>query len=166
MARLAGLPEEVIAGRELLVELEGTHSGGGEGLGRRADTGPPRSRPGISFPSSPWSTRWWLDCVSWTWGPDAPGGLEPVGSLRAGGSRERKEGGMIIMNGSRQRLAATSEPARSGSGCPVSLQPSAPLLSASSCWGVGSGGRGRPTPLTGRSPSNTPSGPLGCRRGG
>ena len=36
MARLAGLPSEVIArARELLAELEGTHSGGGAGLGRR-----------------------------------------------------------------------------------------------------------------------------------
>lgn len=35
VARLAGVPTEVIArARELLVELEGTHSGGGEGLGR------------------------------------------------------------------------------------------------------------------------------------
>ena len=35
VARLAGLPGEVIArARELLSELEGTHTGGGEGLGR------------------------------------------------------------------------------------------------------------------------------------
>ena len=35
VARLAGLPDDVIArARELLTELEGTHSGGGEGLGR------------------------------------------------------------------------------------------------------------------------------------
>ena len=35
VARLAGLPPEVIArAQELLVELEGTHSGGGAGLGR------------------------------------------------------------------------------------------------------------------------------------
>jgi len=35
VARLAGLPDEVIArARELLAELEGTHTGGGEGLGR------------------------------------------------------------------------------------------------------------------------------------
>ncbi len=35
VARLAGLPGEVIArARELLTELEGTHTGGGEGLGR------------------------------------------------------------------------------------------------------------------------------------
>jgi len=35
VARLAGAPAEVLArARELLVELEGTHSGGGEGLGR------------------------------------------------------------------------------------------------------------------------------------
>ena len=35
VARLAGLPAEVIArARELLTELEGTHTGGGEGLGR------------------------------------------------------------------------------------------------------------------------------------
>jgi DNA mismatch repair protein MutS len=36
VARLAGIPREVIRrAQELLVELEGTHSGGGEGLGRR-----------------------------------------------------------------------------------------------------------------------------------
>jgi len=36
VARLAGLPLEIIQrAKELLVELEGTHSGGGEGLGRR-----------------------------------------------------------------------------------------------------------------------------------
>ena len=35
VARLAGLPDEVVArARELLEELEGTHTGGGEGLGR------------------------------------------------------------------------------------------------------------------------------------
>ncbi len=35
VARLAGLPADVIArAKELLTELEGTHSGGGEGLGR------------------------------------------------------------------------------------------------------------------------------------
>ncbi|RMH14224.1 MAG: DNA mismatch repair protein MutS, partial [Gemmatimonadetes bacterium] len=46
VARLAGLPEEVIArARELLVELEGTHSGGGEGLGRRG-----RHRPAAEPP--------------------------------------------------------------------------------------------------------------------
>jgi DNA mismatch repair protein MutS len=41
VARLAGLPPEVIrrAG-ELLHELEGSHSGGGEGLGRRGAHGP------------------------------------------------------------------------------------------------------------------------------
>jgi DNA mismatch repair protein MutS len=36
VARLAGIPREVIRrAQELLVELEGTHTGGGEGLGRR-----------------------------------------------------------------------------------------------------------------------------------
>ena len=35
VARLAGLPDPIVArARELLAELEGTHSGGGEGLGR------------------------------------------------------------------------------------------------------------------------------------
>ena len=35
VARLAGLPDQIVArARELLAELEGTHSGGGEGLGR------------------------------------------------------------------------------------------------------------------------------------
>ena len=41
VARLAGVPRDVIArARELLHELEGTHSGGGEGLGRHG-----RNRP-------------------------------------------------------------------------------------------------------------------------
>ena len=35
VARLAGLPDGIVArARELLFELEGTHTGGGEGLGR------------------------------------------------------------------------------------------------------------------------------------
>ncbi|MSR36123.1 MAG: DNA mismatch repair protein MutS, partial [Gemmatimonadetes bacterium] len=47
VARLAGLPGEVIArARELLAELEGTHSGGGEGLGRRGRHRP-ASGPGV-----------------------------------------------------------------------------------------------------------------------
>jgi len=46
VARLAGLPEGVIArARELLTELEGTHSHGGEGLGRRG-----AHRPGSEPP--------------------------------------------------------------------------------------------------------------------
>jgi DNA mismatch repair protein MutS len=46
VARLAGLPQEVIQrAQELLVELEGTHSGGGEGLGRRG-----RHRPASEPP--------------------------------------------------------------------------------------------------------------------
>ncbi len=45
VARLAGLPEEVVArARELLSELEGTHSHGGEGLGRHG-AHRPRSEP-------------------------------------------------------------------------------------------------------------------------
>jgi DNA mismatch repair protein MutS len=45
VARLAGLPDGVIArARELLTELEGTHSHGGEGLGRRG-AHRPRSEP-------------------------------------------------------------------------------------------------------------------------
>ena len=48
VARLAGLPPEVIArARELLAELEGTHSGGGEGLGRHG-----RHRPASEPPPS------------------------------------------------------------------------------------------------------------------
>jgi DNA mismatch repair protein MutS len=36
VARLAGMPDGIVSrARELLAELEGTHSGGGEGLGRR-----------------------------------------------------------------------------------------------------------------------------------
>ncbi|MGD2070703.1 MAG: DNA mismatch repair protein MutS, partial [Gemmatimonadota bacterium] len=46
VARLAGLPRDVIArARELLAELEGTHSGGGEGLGRRGAHRPASEPP-------------------------------------------------------------------------------------------------------------------------
>jgi DNA mismatch repair protein MutS len=46
VARLAGLPDEVIArARELLTELEGTHSHGGEGLGRRGAHRPRSEAP-------------------------------------------------------------------------------------------------------------------------
>jgi DNA mismatch repair protein MutS len=41
VARLAGMPDGIVArARELLAELEGTHSGGGEGLGRHGRHGP------------------------------------------------------------------------------------------------------------------------------
>lgn len=46
VARLAGLPEGVVArARELLTELEGTHSGGGEGLGRHGAHRPRSEAP-------------------------------------------------------------------------------------------------------------------------
>jgi DNA mismatch repair protein MutS len=46
VARLAGLPDEVIArAKEILAELEGTHSGGGEGLGRRGRLRPASEPP-------------------------------------------------------------------------------------------------------------------------
>jgi DNA mismatch repair protein MutS len=46
VARLAGVPEGVIArARELLHELEGTHSGGGEGLGRHGELRPASEPP-------------------------------------------------------------------------------------------------------------------------
>jgi DNA mismatch repair protein MutS len=46
VARLAGLPQSVVErARELLAELEGTHSGGGEGLGRHG-----RHRPRSEAP--------------------------------------------------------------------------------------------------------------------
>ena len=46
VARLAGLPEEVIArASELLAELEGTHSGGGKGLGREGAHRPAATPP-------------------------------------------------------------------------------------------------------------------------
>lgn len=46
VARLAGVPDGVIArARELLVELEGTHSGGGEGLGRHGRLRPASEPP-------------------------------------------------------------------------------------------------------------------------
>lgn len=55
VARLAGVPDSVIArARELLRELEGTHSGGGEGLGRhgphRPTSGPPPDQLSIFAP--------------------------------------------------------------------------------------------------------------------
>ena len=58
VARLAGLPPEVIArARELLAELEGTHSGGGEGLGRhgrhRLASEPPPSQLSFFQPEHP-----------------------------------------------------------------------------------------------------------------
>jgi DNA mismatch repair protein MutS len=47
VARLAGMPDGIVArARELLAELEGTHSGGGEGLGRHG-----AHRPGSDFQS-------------------------------------------------------------------------------------------------------------------
>jgi DNA mismatch repair protein MutS len=47
VARLAGLPDTIIRrATELLAELEGTHSGGGEGLGRRGSYRP-GSTPGL-----------------------------------------------------------------------------------------------------------------------
>ncbi len=46
VARLAGLPRNVVErARELLAELEGTHSGGGEGLGRHGRYRPPSEAP-------------------------------------------------------------------------------------------------------------------------
>ncbi len=46
VARLAGLPDDIIArARELLTELEGTHSGGGEGLGRFGEHRPASEPP-------------------------------------------------------------------------------------------------------------------------
>jgi DNA mismatch repair protein MutS len=46
VARLAGLPDSIVErARELLAELEGTHSGGGEGLGRYG-----RHRPASEAP--------------------------------------------------------------------------------------------------------------------
>ncbi len=46
VARLAGLPAEIVVrAKELLVELEGSHSGGGEGLGRYGRHRPPSEPP-------------------------------------------------------------------------------------------------------------------------
>ncbi|MGD8363236.1 MAG: DNA mismatch repair protein MutS, partial [Gemmatimonadota bacterium] len=46
VARLAGIPREVIQrAQELLTELEGSHSGGGEGLGRRGRLRPRSEAP-------------------------------------------------------------------------------------------------------------------------
>jgi len=46
VARLAGLPDGIIArSRELLEELEGTHTGGGEGLGRHGAHRPSSEPP-------------------------------------------------------------------------------------------------------------------------
>lgn len=58
VARLAGLPPDVIArAQELLAELEGTHSGGGEGLGRggrhRPASEPPPGQFSLFQPEHP-----------------------------------------------------------------------------------------------------------------
>jgi DNA mismatch repair protein MutS len=46
VARLAGLPDGIVSrARELLAELEGTHTGGGEGLGRYGSHRPPSEAP-------------------------------------------------------------------------------------------------------------------------
>jgi DNA mismatch repair protein MutS len=46
VARLAGLAAPILArAREILAELEGTHSSGGEGLGRHGAHRPPSSPP-------------------------------------------------------------------------------------------------------------------------
>jgi DNA mismatch repair protein MutS len=46
VARLAGMPEGIVArARELLAELEGTHTGGGEGLGRHGQHRPHADSP-------------------------------------------------------------------------------------------------------------------------
>jgi len=46
VARLAGLPDGIVdRARELLAELEGTHSGGGEGLGRHGEHRPRSEAP-------------------------------------------------------------------------------------------------------------------------
>jgi DNA mismatch repair protein MutS len=46
VARLAGLPDEIVQrARELLAELEGTHTGGGEGLGRHGRHRPESEAP-------------------------------------------------------------------------------------------------------------------------
>ena len=46
VARLAGLPDGIVLrARELLAELEGTHSGGGEGLGRHGVHRPKSEAP-------------------------------------------------------------------------------------------------------------------------
>ncbi|MGH7463619.1 MAG: DNA mismatch repair protein MutS, partial [Longimicrobiales bacterium] len=50
VGRLAGLPPAVVArAREILRELEGAHTGGGEGLGRFGATGPARPREQLSL---------------------------------------------------------------------------------------------------------------------
>ncbi len=50
VARLAGLPRGIIErARELLVQLEGTHSGGGEGLGRRGRYRPASEPPPVQL---------------------------------------------------------------------------------------------------------------------
>ena len=50
VGRLAGLPPSVVSrAREILRELEGAHTGGGEGLGRFGAGGPPRSREQLSL---------------------------------------------------------------------------------------------------------------------
>jgi len=54
VGRLAGLPPAVVArAREILRELEGAHSGGGEGLGRFGAHGPERERDQLSLFAAP-----------------------------------------------------------------------------------------------------------------
>jgi DNA mismatch repair protein MutS len=62
VARLAGLPEPLLArARELLLELEGTHSGGGRGLGRsgrhRPASEPPPDQLSLFHPEHPVLSR-------------------------------------------------------------------------------------------------------------
>jgi DNA mismatch repair protein MutS len=62
VARLAGLPADVIVrAQELLAELEGTHSGGGQGLGRRGHhrpaSGPPVDQISFFQPEHPVMVR-------------------------------------------------------------------------------------------------------------
>ncbi len=55
VARLAGLPEGILArARELLAELEGTHSHGGEGLGRHGAHRPRSEAPPDQLSMFPW----------------------------------------------------------------------------------------------------------------
>jgi DNA mismatch repair protein MutS len=54
VGRLAGLPASVVArAREILRELEGAHTGGGEGLGRFGVHGPERQREQLSLFTPP-----------------------------------------------------------------------------------------------------------------
>ena len=91
VARLAGLPNGIVArARELLHELEGTHSGGGEGLGRygahRPESEPPPDQLSMFTTEHPIVAR--LRALD----PDALSPREALAMLYELSSVDRREG--------------------------------------------------------------------------